>query len=257
MSITSLLPRAQKIIIDSSPQILTAVGVVGTVTTAVLTARAAFRVGLDANAGHYEPLLYGDGVSESIEPRDLVDKYWKEFIPPAVTGTLTIVAILGANHVSSSRAAGLAAAYSLSEQAFAEYRAKTLQQLGNKKERAIRDDISQDRVSRTSGSAEVIVVGTDVLCFDEYTSRYFNSSMEKLKAAQNKINYRLNNNGYATLTDFYNEIDLGRTAFSDEVGWTSTEQLELGFAAALTEEEKPCLAVSFRVQPVRDYYQFH
>lgn len=81
--------------------------------------------------------------------------------------------------------------------------------------------------------------------------------MEELKAAQNKINYRLNNDGYASLTDFYNEIGLSRTKFSDEIGWSSMSQLELEFTTALTDDQRPCLAVTFRTEPIRDYYQFH
>lgn len=256
MPAADILARVQKLAIDNSPQILTAIGVVGTVTTALLTGRAAFRVGLDANAGHYEPLLEGLE-PESLEPKDLIKRYWKDFIPPITTGTLTIVCILGANHIGTRRAAGLAAAYSLSERAFTEYREKVVERVGVKQEQSVRDEIAQDRVSATPGSREVIISGTKVLCLDSYTGRYFESDMETLKKAQNDTNYQILNDMYATLTDFYDRIGLAKTRFSDEVGWSNSELLELEFSTALTDDQKPCLVVTFKASPVRDYYQFH
>lgn len=246
MSWSNLIPRAGKIVADNSPNILTAVGVVGTVTTAVLTGKAAYS---SANVLSEE--------SPHLDARERVALCWRLYIPAVGTGALTVTAILAANHVGTRRAAGLAAAYSLSDRAFAEYREKVVEQIGSKKEQVVRDQVAQDRVTASSGSREIVVVGTDVPCYDSYTGRYFSSSMETLKAAQNKINYRLNNDGYASLTDFYNEVGLGRTKFSDEIGWSSISQLELTFSTVLSEDQRPCLSISFRTEPIRDYYQFH
>lgn len=241
----TFLPRVQKLVIDSSPQLLTAVGVVGTITTAVLTGRAGFRAA--------QILAEQDPYADAKLKTELV---WKEFIPPAVTGTLTVVSIVAADRVSSSRAAGIAAAYSLTERAFEEYRNKTADHLGAKKERVLRDEIAQDRVQAAPMTMQVVPFGADVLCFDEYSGRFFQGNMEDIKAAENLINHQIIHNTYATLTDYYSHIGLERTQFSDEVGWCSTELMKLEFSSVL-KDDKPCLAIGFRTEPVRDYYNFH
>jgi len=241
-----ILARVQKLAIDNSPQILTAIGVVGTVSTAVLAGKAGYR---------YARILSEQ--SPWLDRREKLELTWKEFIPPATTGVLTVVCILGANHIGTRRAAGLAAAYSLSERAFTEYREKVVERVGVKQEQSVRDEIAQDRVSATPGSREIIISGTKVLCLDSYTGRYFESDMETLKKAQNDTNYQILNDMYATLTDFYDRIGLPKTRFSDEVGWSNSELLELEFSTALTDDQKPCLVITFKASPVRDYYQFH
>jgi len=241
-----ILARVQKLAIDNSPQILTAIGVVGTVSTAVLAGKAGYR---------YARILSEQ--SPWLDRREKLELTWKEFIPPATTGVLTVVCILGANHIGTRRAAGLAAAYSLSERAFTEYREKVIERVGVKQEQSVRDEIAQDRVSATPGSREIIISGTKVLCLDSYTGRYFESDMETLKKAQNDTNYQILNDMYATLTDFYDRIGLPKTRFSDEVGWSNSELLELEFSTALTDDQKPCLVITFKASPVRDYYQFH
>ena len=246
MPAADILARVQKLAIDNSPQILTAIGVVGTVSTAVLAGKAGYR---------YARILSEQ--SPWLDRREKLELTWKEFIPPATTGVLTVVCILGANHIGTRRAAGLAAAYSLSERAFTEYREKVVERVGVKQEQSVRDEIAQDRVSATPGSREIIISGTKVLCLDSYTGRYFESDMETLKKAQNDTNYQILNDMYATLTDFYDRIGLPKTRFSDEVGWSNSELLELEFSTALTDDQKPCLVITFKASPVRDYYQFH
>lgn len=250
MKIATLALRAEKFFIDNSPLVLTSVGVMGTVTTALLAGKAAYTSGI---------LIY----ETEIVPGELSGKRkfemcWKLFVPAVGTGAVTIAAIVGANHISTRRAAGLAAAYSLSERAFTEYRDKIVETLGTKSERAVRDDIAQDRVKRTSEAArEIIVTGTEVICLDLMGDRYFNSSYAALKKAENDLNFQLIHNGYATLSDFYASLGLKTTAYSDELGWNSDTKLELRITTAMTLDDRPCLAFEIQTHPIRDYYKFH
>ena len=257
MNLTVLGRTAQKLAVDNSPQILTAVGVVGVVSTALLTGKAAYRAGQ----------LIADSAPEpyALDPREKFELTWKLFIPAAGSGLLTISAIVAGSHISASRAAGLAAAFTISERAFDEYRDKIVQKMGPKKEQEARDEIAQERVQRNNDSflqlartqLDLIVVsGTDVICYDMYSDRYFTGSMEALKQAQNNLNHRMLSDGYASLSDFYELIGLPPTQFSDQIGWVSDELLELSFSTVLSPEQRPCLAVSFRAEPNRRFDRF-
>jgi hypothetical protein len=100
------------------------------------------------------------------------------------------------------------------------------------------------------------VIGNNVLCYDAYSDRYFQSNMEAIKKAQNDTNYMILNSDYASLTDFYNKVGLPKTAFSDEVGWSPDEGIELHFSSVLSTDQQPCLAFAFEVEPIRDYIKY-
>jgi hypothetical protein len=255
MNVGDIFKRLGKFTADNSPAILTAIGVAGTITTAYLAGKASFKacrvitdrqLAFDLQRGGRELTL--------MEKLNLV---WPHYIPAIGVGCMTIGCILFANTVSNRRAAGMATAFALSERAFSEYKEKVVEKLGDSKERDIRDELAQDRVTKTSNLGEMVIIGDgSVLCYEAFTGRYFLSSMEELKRAQNNVNYKVLNDYNASLTDFYNEVDgLERTSFSDEVGWNSDELLELIFSTVLTESGKPCLSVDFKVKPIRGFYK--
>lgn len=254
MTLTDLLRRTEKLVIDNSPTVMTAIGVVGTITTAYLTGRATFKATKLIN-DHNRDLDVHD---LWMPPKEAAKLTWKLYIPAAVTGALTIASIVTANRVGSRRAAALAVAYSLTEKAFDEYKDKIVEKLGKGKEQAARDEIAQDRINKTFDTREVIFTGTgEHLCYEMHTGRYFQSTMESLLSAENTINRQIIGDGSASLTDFYFQVGLPATKHSDEVGWNLDNMLKLRFSATLTPENKPCMAVDFSISPIRHYYKNH
>jgi hypothetical protein len=251
VTLTDLAKRAEKLVIDNSPSILTAVGVAGTITTAVLAGKASVRAAYILNDEV-------EARNEPISPLDCVKLTWQEFVPPVSVGTLTIVSIITANKIGNRRAAAVAAAYAVTEKAFADYKDKVIERIGETKEQAVRDSVAQDRVSQNPVGNQVIMLGTNkVLCYETFTGRYFTSSMDVLQQAQNTINHQILNNSYASLSEFYGEVGLPTTAISEEMGWNLDKLMELRFSSTLTENNEPCLAVDFAVVPVRGYHKLH
>lgn len=254
-SIRDGLKHFEKFVTDNSPGILTGIGVVGTVATAYLTGKATFK------AARIRDEELSRAAQEELptirQAQLLAPVVWKLYIPAVGTGVMTVACIVGANRVGTRRAAALAAAYSISERALDEYKAKVIEKIGEKKERDIRDEVAQDRVSSHSmANTEVIITGDgDVLCYDMYTGRTFKSSVESLRKAQNDLNHKILNNFYASLSDFYDLIGLARTTTSDDVGWNCDQLLELIFSTTMTDDQRPCIAVNFKVTPIRNYFR--
>lgn len=253
MDLRLLARRAERFVVDNSPSILSGLAVAGTVSTVLLTGRATFKAA--ELIRQIENLRFPNEPEAILEPREKVELVWTLYIPPAVTLSLTVVSIIFANRMGNRRAAALAAAYSLLERGYEEYRAKIVEKLGDKKELAIQDELVRERVDRDPRSSrEVILVGHgEVLCRDSQSGRYFSSDVETIRRAANDINARIIHDSYASLTDFYDLIGLTRTSTSDELGWSLDRMLEIRFSSTLTEENKPCLSVEFRVAPVRNY----
>lgn len=256
MTLISIARRAEKLAIDNSPAILTAIGVTGVLTTAYLAGTASFKAA-EILDDEQKNLDY-QRKSHPLEPKEKVLIVWKLYIPAMASGVLTVVCVISANRIGTRRAAAVAAAYTISERAFAEYKEKVVERMGAPKEQKLRDDLAQERVNRTPlGENGVVVMGNGaVLCFDQASGRYFNSSMEELKKAQNDINYQIINDMYASLGDFYGKLGIASTAFSEEVGWTTDLQLELIFSATLSDDQRPCIAIDFRKAPLRGYHKF-
>lgn len=262
MTLTTIAKQAEKFVSDNSPLILTAIGVTGTITTAYLSGKASFKA---ADILFYEEqrrenhnLRVGELDEPPLTSREKLDLTWREFIPAVGVGALTVTCIICANRIGTRRAAAMAAAYSMSEKAFTEYKDKIVEKLGENKERAARDEIAQDRV-RTSPPASDIVVanGGDVLCYEMFTGRYFMSNMEQLKKAQNDVNYKVLHDNYASLSDFYDKVGLNRTTISEEMGWNLDDTLELTFTTVMSEDNRPCLAFDYKVMPIRGYFRVH
>ena len=255
ISINEFTRRAGTFAQDNSPAILTAIGVAGTVTTAFLTGRASYK-SAELLRREDEEMPFSEETTEAFKQK--LKCVWRLYVPAAGTAMFTVAAIICASRIGTRRAAAMAAAYTLSEKAFHEYREKVVEKIGSNKEREVRDEIAQDRVrERPLGSREVVVAaGGDVLCFETHTGRYFRSDIETLKKAQNTLNYRVINDNYASLTDFYTLIGLTKTDISDELGWNTEKLMELEFSATIAETGVPCIAITYIAMPIRDYYKF-
>ena len=242
---------AQKLVADNSPAILTAVAVVGVVTTAVLAAKAAPKAHTD--------ILNQE--SESSEELDLTDKVlltYKYYIPAVAVGTATIACIVGANTISTRRSAALASALGLTEYAFKEYREKVVDQIGAKKEEKVHDEVMRDVVERNPVSdKQVIITGNgNQLFLDKYTLRYFDSDMESIRRAVNDINEQIFSENYASLNDFYNRIGIAGNSIGEEVGWTTDKKLEVRYSTQMTDDNRACVTIDYVKTPIRDFHRF-
>jgi hypothetical protein len=258
---TGLLHKAKFLVNDNSTTLLTSVGVAGTVTTAYLTGRATFKAArlIDQEKQIISEELSSENSNGDIKP-DLslpskVRLVWRHYIPPFVSGVTTITCIIVANKIASKKIAALALSSAISERALQEYKAKVVQKLGEKQHVAIRDEIAQDRVlGQPVHTGEVIIAGTgEVLCYDMTTGRYFQSTVEEIKKAVNKVNRDLNNFMYASLSSFYEELGIPPTTYSDLVGWNANQHMDVKFSAVMSSDNRPCMAIDFEPVPFAEY----
>lgn len=246
MTLGDIYGNAVKLVKANSPEILTAMGVAGVITTSYLSARAGFTAA---------QVLQNTDVPTDRKERmkEQARQTWRLYIPPVASGSMAIVCIIMGSRAQNRRAAAAMTAYSLTEHAFSEYREKVVEQIGKNKEQTIRDDIAQKKVSETKEGAMVVVAGTgQVLCCELYTGRYFRADMEKLRRALNDINAKICRDVYVTLDEFYDLVGLPWTSMSSQMGWDSNKLLELQFSTVLAEGGEPCLAFEYSyVKPLK------
>lgn len=260
MDFKPFIKRTELLLAENASTILTSVGIVGTVATAVLTGRATFKAAeviAEKEENRFETLVVDEVAL--LTKREQFKLVWPLYIPAVSVGTITVTSIFFANRITTKKAAALAAAYGISEKAFSEYKEKVVEQLGGKKEIALRDQIAQDRVTKDPvDGREIILVGTgDVLCYDAYSGRYFQSTIENIKKAENKVNYEILHHMYASLSMFYDEIGIPPTSISDDLGWNSDHILDVTYSSTLSSDGRPCISIDFGVAPVVGYTKLY
>jgi hypothetical protein len=239
--------NALGVVKQKSPVILTGLAIGGVVTTTVLAVQATPRaiIAIDEDQE--------DGTT--LTKWEVVKKVWPYYIPVVITGGLTIACMIGAQSVNTRRQAALVGAFTITEGAFQEYKEQVVEVLGKTKESSeVREKIIQKKIEENPPSKDIIIGSGNVLCFDTYTGRYFESSMEKIRAAQNDFNEMLiNGEMYMSANEFYHLIDLDDVVVGEQVGFSPENTMKIEFTSRLTPDGRPCLAISFRALPRQDY----
>lgn len=245
-SMARFLKRMEETLAKHSPEILTGIGISGMITTTVLAVKATPKALALLEDARYEK-------GSALKPVEKVKIAWKPYVPAVVTATASIACLVGANSVHTRRTTALAAAYQLSETALAEYREKVVETLGEKKERAVRETISQERVEKQPVSkSEVYITNTgDTLFMDPLSKRYFKSDIELIRRAENNLNKQMLQDitGYVSLNDFYSELGLDYTDVGFDLGWNVDKLIDLDFHATQADDGRPCLAIDYHVPP--------
>lgn len=258
MNLHALINSGQRAVKSNAPSILTGVGVAGTVSTAILAAKGAFKAASHIRADEKDAGTASDpkereyAFLENENPKDRFLRRakltWRCYIPAASSGVVTVAAIIGSNKVNAQRTAAAITAYSLTETAFIEYKDQVIKQIGKTKEQAIRDQVATERVAKTAPPAgSIVVAGSgNVMCCELHTGRYFMSTMEKLRRAQNDVNAQINQQLYVTLDELYDILDVPHTSTSSNMGWTSEHGLlDMSFSSVLTPDGIPCIAFEY------------
>lgn len=253
-NLANLMSNTRQFVSKRSPEILTGIGIAGMITTTVLAVRATPKA-----LQLIEEKKNDDWVDE-LSPLEVVKTAWKPYVPAAVTGVASVVCLIGASSVNTKRNAALATAYKLSETALSEYREKVIETIGEKKEKTVRDKVAEERVKKNPVSkSEVIVTNNGTtLCFDPISARYFKSSIDKIKRAENELNKQMLHDisGYVSLNDFYDELGLDHTSVGDDLGWNVDRLIDISFSSQLNDNGEPSVVLDYLVAPKYDFYKF-
>ncbi len=249
--IARILNTAKMTASKHSPEILTGLGIAGMITTTVLAVRAtpkAMRL-----IEHEE-----DCKERELSKVEVIKTAWKCYIPAAITGTVSVACLIGASSINARRNAALVTAYKLSETALSDYREKVIETIGEKKERGVHDKVAEKQIRENPVKNNEVVItgnGCETLCYDPMSGRYFNSTIEKIRAAENALNKSMLHDiyGYATLNDLYDQLDLPHTDIGDMVGWNTNRLVDLDISPQLTEDNKPCIALVYYTRPEYDF----
>lgn len=222
--------NARLFIKRNSATILSFIAVGGVVATAVTTARATPKaVAALASA----QLNKGEELT-TVEKVKIVAPV---YLPPLVTGTATIMCILGSNILNQRTQVSMASAYALIDQSYHDYRNKVQEIYGEEADHKIIEAIAVDKSEHVyinasyldgpcDSSLEEESSGKPVLWYEEYSKRFFEASLEQVLAAEYHVNRNYILGGCNVLNDLYTFLGLAPTDFGEEMGWAPTDEGE-------------------------------
>lgn len=239
---------------NNTPALLTAVGITGFVSTALLAARAGAEGERVLEQERWDRAQVGHKLQgEIITTREAIELTWKHYVPAGITLLIAAGCVIGAQTLNVKKQTALLGIATMTEGYLADYKEKVIEVVGEKQERDIVNKLASDRIEKAQPSiSQVLIAEEEVWCFDTITSREFRSTMEALRRAENEINHQTQHDWSASLNDFYDKVGLPRAEIGEDIGWNSDKLLDLQITTTKFKD-KPMLAVDYRPRPTLGY----
>ena len=248
-----------------SPEILVGAGIVGTVASAVMACKATTKISTiledakeQVDSVHYaleNPEELSQEYTEEDGKKDLAIIYTqtglklvKTYGPAIVVGTLSIASILTGHNMLRKRYIATAAAYTLVDKSFKEYRGRVIERFGKELDRELKYNIKakeyEEIVVNEDGTENVVKKTVEVAdlgpgegyseyakFFDE-TSTCWDDDAEFnvmfLNRQQKYATDLLRSRGHLFLNEVYDMLGIDRTKAGQQVGWIYDEKNPIG-----------------------------
>ena len=244
-----------------SPEIFIAVGVVGTVASAVMACKATTKLN-DILEESKEQI---DAIHEAPQKEELKDKYDEDmmrkdlalvyfqtgikvaklYAPAVILGTLSITSIVASNNILRKRNVALAAAYATVDKGFKEYRERVVERYGEQVDYELTHNIKTKEITETvvdeKGKEKQVKktvevadpnVTNDYIKYFTRSNPYWDDTPDYvelfLRSQQNYANDRLKVDKVLTLNDVYDSLGFQKTKAGMVVGWVFDENNEDG-----------------------------
>lgn len=220
-----------------APEILTGVGIVGVVTSAVLASRATLKLEpvTDEVKERLDDLKTRENSGqEVVKERTYVYttgalRIMKLYAPSVTLGAVSIACILGGHGILRRRNVALLAAYRTIEEGFREYRKRVIDELGAEKDQEFLYGTIESTVvdEETGKKKKVRIVDPNGLSSYARIFEETNKNWEKvseynllfLRSQQNYANDRLKARGYLFLNEVYEMLGFDKSQAGQVVGW--------------------------------------
>ena len=232
--------------------ILTVLGGAGVVATAVTAVKATPKAIKLIE-------VYEEQKGEDLTTLEKIKVAGPHYIPSILIGSGTIACIFGANIMNKRQQASLASAYALIDNSYKEYKKRVEELYGEEAHKEAISSIAKDKYTD-----DIRVGDNKMLFYDEFSHRYFESTLEDIIKAEYNTNRQLQCNGRVYLNEYYEFLDLEPIPGGTELGWSSyileshyfTEWIEFNHEKVILEDCLECCIITIRYDPVIDFVYY-
>lgn len=233
--------------------ILTCMGGVGLVATAVLTAKATPKAMTRVENAREEK-------GEELTKVETVIAATPAYIPPIITGAATLVCMFGATALSKRQQASLVGAYALLDNSYKEYKKKVNELYGEGASNNVKAEIAKDKYEES----DIKPADGMKLFYDDFSGRLFESTIEKVQEAEYNINRDLSMQGYATLNEFYDYLGLVPIDGGDDLGWSAAmnfdyywqQWIDFGHHKTTMGDDLECIMITMFSEPTLGWEEY-
>lgn len=215
-----------KFLRKASPTILTGLGVIGVVGTAVLSVRAT------PKALALIKVKKDELKTDKLTPQELVEATWKCYIPSALVGVSTIACVIGIGVLDRRNQAALTSAYAILNESYKQYRQAAKKVYGEDADNKIHAEMAKDaQVASYNWGYQVYNMDMDpeseqVLFYDLTSKKYFTTTMAAVLNAQYHVNRNLAIRGDCSLNEYLSFLGVEGIDKGDEMGWEISYMVE-------------------------------
>lgn len=248
-----LLIGSKKFIKKNASTILTCAGGIGVLTTAVLAAKATPKaLNLIEEAKHEK--------GEDLTIFETVCAAGPAYIPTVVTGAATVACVFGANVLNKRTQASLMSGYALLDRSFKDYKNKVEELYGEDANEHVKSEIAKDDYDEE----DIDVYDDKQLFYDEYSRRYFQSTIEDVQRAEYRLNREINMRGWFELNEFYELLDIPPLKGGEGLGWSEGGNLyrywqgwvDFNHSKVVMDDGLECYIVTFFQEPYHEYDEY-
>lgn len=246
-----LLQTSKLFLRKNASTILTCVGGAGVIGTAIMAVKATPKA-LERieNAERFK--------GEKLTKMEVVKVAGPVYIPAAVTGTATLACIFGANVLNQKKQAAFMSAYALLDNSYKEYRNKVTELYGEDADENVKTELAKDKYDNTTVDKD------KRLFYDEYSERYFESTIEKVLQAEYKLNRMLSIDYGVYLNEFYDLLGIDPVDYGNYMGWSTYELMdcqwnswvEFSHKKVILDDGLECTIISIDTEPSFDFENY-
>lgn len=243
--------------------ILTCLGGIGVVTTTVMAVKATPKALQLIEEAEQEK-------GEKLTTWETVKTTAPTYIPTVLFGVGTVACIFGANILNKRQQASLMSAYVLLDESYKKYRRTVVELYGKETNEEIVNAIAVEEAKDVGITAESLCANTcltsdeacgdPVLFYDEWSHRYFESTIEQVIAAQYHANRNLVLRGYVPLNELYEFLGLEPTDYGNTVGWTVKDDfcwIDFNQNKVLIDDDIECYIIETSWGPRPDFLEYY
>ena len=194
---------------------------------------------------------------EELTKLEVVQVAGPAYIPAIVTGVGTIACIFGANVLNKRQQASMISAYAMLDSSYKDYKKKVEELYGEDADSRVREELAKDKYEEDDPYVE----DNKQLFYDQFSERYFESTMEDVIRAEYTINRKISVWGAAELNEFYEALDIESVDYGEYLGWSAGGLMDTAWECWLDfshdkvvmDDGLECYIISFGVEPMYDY----
>ncbi|MGL4451391.1 MAG: DUF6353 family protein [Sarcina sp.] len=257
MKIRNCILPIENYVRKNAPSLLTGIGIIGVVGTAVMAVRDSKKAELVIQRKNdYKLKHYGEQLTK-FETAIVVTP---SYLPTITTGLATISCIYGANSINKNRQAMLLSAYGYLNNCYGEYKDAVTDIYGPEAQTQIKENIMTKQLER----AHINPDEDEILVYEEYTGSYITTTKQRIKEGLFHANKHFSWAGAMSINEALDCFDSFECEYGDVYGWTLYKQWESGepiwLDASLSKYEiingKQVYLLDWSITPATDYYNW-